>query len=319
MAQMNVRPVVETIADEVATLDPATDLLIVISHIGLPADRALAQQVNGIDLIVGGHSHTRMVEPERVNGVWIVQAGSYLRSVGHIELSVENDAIQDFEAKIVDLVDPSLAANASDEMKALVEKWQSEIDVIYGESVGVAESPLTRDYNHDSGLGAWITDALRNWAKTDVAVYNGGGLRANINEGALKVLDLYEVFPFGNPVVTFEASGEALLGLALRNAWAEFAERQGFIQISGMHSEWRVRRGAPEMVKVTIGGEPIDLDKTYTVATNSFVAEQASRYLGFPVETYDATDVKVLDIAVEAAKENRIAAPEVERSVRVSE
>ena len=196
-------------------------------------------------------------------------------------------------------------------------KWQSEIDAIYGESVGVAESALTRDYNHDSSLGAWITDALRVWAKTDVAVYNGGGLRANINEGELQVLDLYEVFPFGNPVVTFEASGEALLGLALRNAWAEFAERQGFIQLSGMHAEWRVRRGAPEMVKVTIGGEPIDLDKTYTVATNSFVAEQASRYLGFTVESWEGTGVKILDVAVEAAKGKRISAPADERSVRV--
>ncbi len=319
MAQLSVRPVVETVAHEVATLDPATDVLIVLSHIGLPADRALAQQVNGIDLIVGGHSHSRMADPERVNGVWIVQAGSYLRSVGQVEMRVENDAIQDFSAEIVDLSDPTLAATASDHMKELVSSWQSEVDSIYGERIGTAATPFTRDYNHDSSLGNWITDALRKWADTDVALYNGGGLRANINEGELQVLDLYKVFPFGNPVVTFEVSGEALMGLALRNAWAEFAERQGFIQVSGMHAEWRVRRGAPEMVDVTIGGLPIELDRTYTVATNSFVADQAARYLGFTVDTYEATGAKILDIAVQSARGKHITAPEDERSIMIQQ
>ena len=73
------------------------------------------------------------------------------------------------------------------------------------------------------------------------------------------------------------------------------------------------------MVNVTIGGEPIALDKTYTVATNSFVAEQASRYLGFTVDTYESTGVKILDVAVEAARGKHIAPPTDERSVLVNQ
>jgi 2',3'-cyclic-nucleotide 2'-phosphodiesterase (5'-nucleotidase family) len=94
---------VETMQRYLDELDPKTDLLIALTHQGVTDDSILAASVQGLDLIVGGHSHTRLKSPMVVNGVYILQAGSNTEYLGVADLVVENDRITKLDGKLVQL------------------------------------------------------------------------------------------------------------------------------------------------------------------------------------------------------------------------
>jgi 5'-nucleotidase/UDP-sugar diphosphatase len=317
MSQIQLSPLVESVQAEIDRLDPETDLLVVLSHIGLDADRRLADKVKGLDLIVGGHSHTHLSEPEQVNGTWIVQAGSYGRSVGQVTLTVENDAISSFSGEVVDLVAEVVPEKVRPEMAELVAHYSSQITSEYGQVISNAKATLGRSYHYESDLGNWITDVLREAGKSHVALYNVGGIRADLVAGEVTVGSIYEIFPFGNQVVTFELTGTEVLGVLLDNARTTLERDHGCIQLSGANMVWQERMGAPEAVEITVGGEPFDPDAIYTVTSNSYVAEQADRYLsGASPKNLKGLEQTVFDVALAAAKAGPIEAPPKGRWVR---
>lgn len=285
--------VAQAVQAEVDVLDPQTDLVVVLSHIGVEDDRMLAATVHGVDLIVGGHSHTRIPTAEQINGVWIVQTGSYTRSLGVVDLVVSGDAISEFHYELRDLLPGTAPGPASATVTELAKKYQTEIDTIYGEVLGTSPAIMGRSYNHESAVGRWITDVLRESTQTDIGLYNGGGLRADIPAGTIKVLDIYQCFPFGNHVVTFKLTGDQVMGIVLGNMAAEAFEKRGFLSISGLSYKWRMNNGAPEASDVRIGGKPIDPKATYTLSANSYIAEQWEKHLGVPpmdLQTLTMTD-----------------------------
>ena len=318
--KLSIESITESVSAEVARLDPETDLLIVVSHIGLDSDRTLAASVPGIDLIVGGHSHTYLPEPEQVGGTWVVQAGSYTRSLGVLTLTVEDDAIVGFDGELVDLLPDGAPAEPSAEIQSLVTKYADLMDERYGEDLGEAAATLGRDYNDECALGDWITDVLREATDADIAVYNAGGLRADLNAGPLTLRSIYEIFPFGNEVVTFELTGPEVLGILLSNAQAQMEKESSFTSISGASLVWRERLGAPEVVEARVGGELIDLDRTYLIATNSYVAEHAKKKLAntAPKNQQDFGQT-VMQAAAEAARQGPIEPPEMGRIQRAAQ
>lgn len=291
--KVRLEPVADAVRRELTKLDPQTDLVIVLSHIGVDDDIALAEAVPGIDLIVGGHSHTRLLEPKNVKGTWIVQAGCYNRELGIDDLVVKDDAIAEFHYELRDLTPATSPGPARTEVQALADSYEEKVDQVYGEVIGTAGGLFTRDYHHESTEGRWIADVLRDAAHADVGLYNGGGLRADIAPGSVSLRTLYEAFPFGNQVMAFHLRGDELQGLVLRNAAAENDEKRGFLPISGVEYHWRVSQGAPELVDVYVGRKPLDLNASYLVAANSYIVEQWQKHLG--VEPKDAVGVGVTD------------------------
>lgn len=250
--------IADAVRGEVERLDAVTDLVVVVSHIGVEADQELAAEVAGIDLIVGGHSHTPLREAIQVGDTWIVQAGSYARSLGTVQLRVEDDAITRFEYELVDLVDQP--ADVPPSVQALYEDLRSEVAAEWEVPIGLSEVEMREGRGVLSDMGLWACARLREAAGTDIAVYNSGGLRAPFFQGPLTRADVYSVFPFDNTVATFELSGadvEVLAGLA-----------GGDIQYQGF-----------SRVPVTVGGEALDETRTYTVATNSFMFERWSGFV----------------------------------------
>ena len=102
-AGIRILPTIETIKRLVTQLDSQTDLLIALTHQGVVDDSILAMNVQGLDLIVGGHSHTRLTHPKKVNGVLIVQAGLNCENLGVLDLSVENDLITQYDGGLIQL------------------------------------------------------------------------------------------------------------------------------------------------------------------------------------------------------------------------
>ncbi len=314
-ARLTLLPEAEGVQAEVNRLDPATDLVVVLSHIGVEADQELASKVSGIDLIVGAHSHTRLTNALHIGDTWIVQAGSYNRSLGVVDLVEQDDHITEFHYELRDLLPDTATVSPAPGMQELVDSYKKSIDRVYGETVSSSSALLGRSYNHESALGRWITDALRAQSGADVALYNGSGLRADIPAGPVTRLTLFQCFPFQNPVMRFHLSGQELLGIILQNLAADADEKRGFLSTSGLTWTWRRNAGAPEVVTSSVGGKPLDLAADYTVAASSFLVEQAQKYLGAEPRDVEATGFTDLDAAIAYAQKGPVKDPGDQRGV----
>lgn len=316
-ARMVVLPVVDSVRAEATRLDPATDVLIALTHIGVDEDKRLAAAVPTLDLIVGGHSHTPLKAAIKQGNTYIVQAGSYTRSLGIAELDVQDDVIVGFRSELRDLAPETAPVAENESLRQLADHYKENIDQVYGEMLGRAPANLDKNYHHESGLMRWITDAIRSAARTDIALYNGGGLRSEIVAGEVTRRHLFECFPFENAIFTFAITGEQLVGLVLGNIAADANESRSFLGIAGVKYTWRMAGAAPEVVSISVGTQPIDLAKSYSVAATSYIVDQSTKFLGFTPAEPVLLGTNDFEAAVTYAREHGIADNGEKRGVKV--
>lgn len=321
MAKIKVEAPIDAVKRLLPKIDPDTDVIILLTHEGLDEDRALARQLGPeVDVIVGGHSHTSLSHGTVENGIVIVQAGCSLDSIGRLALHVKDDKVVSHEGEMIQLKADQVAPGP--EMKTLLDKDEARVQALFGETIGTLETEWKRNYYGESNLGNFVADALREKWNADFACINSGSLRKNMAPGPITRLDVYEVYPFTNPIVTFEVTGDELMKILQHNAWSAVNHDHGVLQLSGVTYEY-ARDGGKDakIVKATVGGQPIDPKKTYKgVSGNFIVVDKAEKYLGFaPVRTWADTGCHVRAIVEEAirarktvksAVEGRIVGPE---------
>jgi 5'-nucleotidase / UDP-sugar diphosphatase len=261
--------------------DAKTDLIVVLTHQGVEDDRELAQQLTDVDVIIGGHSHTRLTRAETVNGILLVQAGSKTSNLGRLTLSVAGDSITSYDYELIDtwvadVVKPNM------ELQLMVDRYEDMIAADYGRVIGMLLTDWQRNSRGESNLGNFVTDVMRATTGTDFALINSGGLRKNLAAGPIRKLDIAEILPFSNTLVTFACTGEQLLDLIHHNAAAALDGEHGVLQVSGLHYSFRQGNdGETEIVSARVNGEPVDAEAIYTGTTVDFVMGRAERYLGF--------------------------------------
>jgi 5'-nucleotidase len=156
------------------------------------------------------------------------------------------------------------------ELASLLAPWEQKVDALANRATGVQVSAdLTRDYDAESPLGDVLADALRAAAHADVALLNGGGLRADLPAGPLTYGRLYEVLPFDNTVSTLTLTGAQLRALLD----AAYAHRGGLFQQAGLRVTLSACQGPGRLEKVTLAsGARLQPDKTYRVVMPDFLA-----------------------------------------------
>ncbi len=270
---------------EVANLKASgADVIIALSHLGTDkssefTSERLAKEVGGINLIVDGHSHSLHEEGLKVKDTLIVSTGQYIENIGV--------AVFDKEGK---LSAATVNAKTFAETDANVDKVVAELneanETVLSEVVGktnveldgVRENVRTKETN----LGDLTADAMRHATGADVALTNGGGIRASIKAGDITKLDMVTVFPFGNYVVTKSVTGEALVK-ALEHGVSGYPAPNGpFPQVSGITFSIDASKPVGSRVSdVKINGNPIDLQAKYLLATNDFMAIGGDGYTMF--------------------------------------
>lgn len=254
------------------------EVIVALTHVGLESDGsrhtgivngdiALARKVPGIDLILGGHTHTPLKEPIAVGSVLILQNGGQLRTAGRAELSVDPaKGVVARSARSVAL-DPGLYP-PDPEVAAIVARHQEAAQAELGRPLGSAALALTRSNDGESLAGNWIMDVMRRAAGTELALMNTFGIRADLPAGPLTYGDVYKVMPFDNLLATFEITGAELRKVV------EYAVGEGAILVQFLGLEYAYDRGRPagtRVVTVTTGGTPLQDDRTYLVAAPDFV------------------------------------------------
>lgn len=258
--------------------------ILMLSHSGFEEDQKLAAEVPGIDLILGGHSHTRVDHPKEVRcGAWttlVAQDFQWGELLGRIELDLDPEGrIQAHNGFLVPVAGDTPAA---EDVTTLVGGYTERIAVAMREVIGQAPEGLSAEgkYERECGLGRWAADIVRSTTGAEIAFLNAGGLRASINPGPIRVEDIFQVFPFENSLVTVSMSGarvRSLLGLVARR-------QAGLLYMSGATAV--LENGAANDVRV--GGKPLEDGRLYRIATIDYLAQANDKYTTFS----EATDLK---------------------------
>ncbi|HSA80085.1 MAG TPA: 5'-nucleotidase C-terminal domain-containing protein [Geminicoccaceae bacterium] len=274
-------PTVATATAAVAQLQAdGADLIIALTHVDLADDRALARGVDGIDLILGGHDHEPITFYE--GGVLIAKAGYDAHYLAAIDLAV--DRVMERDKEVVQVIPAwrylTTAGIAPDpEVKAVVDRYEAELDEQLNVPVGTTtvelDSRRSTVRTAESNFGNLIADAIRTAVGADVALANGGGIRGDRTYDAGTVLtrkDILTELPFGNVTVLIELTGADLLA-TLENGVSQVEDTAGrFPQVSGMSYRYDASRPAGgRIVAVEVGGRPLEMGRTYRLATNDFI------------------------------------------------
>ena len=303
----NLAGIAQAQCDELKEL--GCDIIICLAHLGDDVSSTpyrstdVLEQVTDIDLWVDGHSHSVLNddgEAHLVNGTLVASTGEYTKNIG----VVTYDGAE-FDAGLVHYADLCNTYEQDGEIitefygydpeiTALVQNYYDEMMEFYSEVVGHTDVLLngTREFvrTQETNLGDLAADAILAAApNADFALTNGGGIRANIEIGDITRYDLFTVFPFGNIVATVELTGAQIVYILEAATHACPGIDGAFPQVSGItfeihtYIEYEGEYANPtnpgsRIQNVCINGEPIDLDATYVMATNDFLAAGGDTY-----------------------------------------
>lgn len=293
---------VDTVEKYVRELRGKSDIIIVLSHIGFSADIDLAKKVEGIDVIVGGHSHTKVAKPVVIGKTFIVQAFEHSKVLGVLDLTVKNGSIVKADGWL-ESVAPIGKENKA--VGAIVDKYQQKVDSFMNYTVGESLSDLdgVNVRRQETNLGNLITDIMRMTSGADAAIINGATIRTSIRKGPVKVSDVYAVVPFDNYIVAIKLTGKQIRD-TLEHGVSAIDEGEGrFPQVSGL--VFTYDRFAPKGSRVKdvfIGGNLLVADREYLIATNDFLAAGGDGYKAFGDALKSSKDYAVIGGALKGKK-----------------
>jgi 5'-nucleotidase/UDP-sugar diphosphatase len=249
-------------ASKMKRLRASGEILIGLTHIGYTQDLLLARQWPEIDVIIGGHSHTRVDAAATVEGVLVAQAGSDNRFLGRIDLHLRDGRIVEKKGVLIDL---GPRTDEDPVIKAKIAEYHRNPAL----ARVIARAPL--EITGKNALGCMMTDAIR-WAHgLDIAFQNNGGIRLGRLPQAITLGDVYTLDPFGNQVVKLVMTPAEIRSL-IKGSFEKSSAID--LQVSGLSYE--VRTDADLRVKEIRlrrpDGAPLAEDRTYTVGLSSYIA-----------------------------------------------
>ncbi len=270
--------------------------IIVLSHSGLNVDKRVAAETTGVDVIVGGHDNSLLSNtiegakgpyPVMVGDTAIVQAYAYGKFLGELNVTFDD------EGKVIEAVgEPVImdAAVAEDETtKARIAEAAAPLEEIRNKVVAETVEPIDGDRANcraqECTMGNLVADAMLDRVKDQgiqIAIANGGGLRASIDAGEVTMGEVLTVLPFQNTLSTFQVSGQTVID-ALENGVSQIEDGGGrFPQVAGLTFTFDASQPVGSRVSdVMVDGAPIDPAATYGVVSNNFVRNGGDGYSMF--------------------------------------
>ena len=287
--------------------------IIVLGHLGYTVDQELAKAVSGIDVIVGGHSHTFLGTGEGEAGPYptlvknpdgvdvpIVQAGQYGKVLGDLKVTWDD------AGKVISATGAPILLDASVKPDQgfidRVAELGKPLESLKAEVIGSATAPIEGDRKvcraMECSMGNLVADAMLDRVKDQgvtIAVQNGGGLRASIDAGEITMGEVLTVLPFSNTLATFQLTGADIVA-SLENGVSDIENGAGrFPQVAGLKytfdkSKPAGSRVSDVMVQDGTNWAPIDPAKTYGVVTNNFMRTGGDGYTLFAENGMEAYD-----------------------------
>ena len=289
------------VADQYAAelREQGADMVIAISHLGYGGgsteyyyDCGIVSRTRHIDMIIGGHSHTTLkkaIYVENLDGdkVPVVQTGSKGLNLGYAKIRLDGNGKPSFTYRLIPVnsrldnrIDPTFSGIIEDYAAEVKEKMDVKLGYApYNINRGTPESPLG---NLSADGLIWAAKKFHN-VDADVAVYNSGGVRANISKGDVTLGDVYSVFPFDNVLSLVTITGKDLRYLMYKVPGSLYVNKEVKL----------VADDTGYVTSITVNGQQIDDSKTYTVATIDYISDNDAytSILGNPIDREDSVEI----------------------------
>ena len=291
------------------------DYVIGLGHLGIDEQssplmsKEVIANTTGFDAFIDGHSHSTFSETIKdKSGKEVVfeQTGTKLANVGKLTIKTDGTIAHeniDLSAVEEDADAKAYIAGITEKFDALQKKVVAKTTVTLT-TKGADGKRAVR--SAETNLGDLCADAYRLLLGADVAFVNGGGVRADINAGDITYGDIINVHPFGNSACLVEVTGQQLKDALELGSAAYPGESGGFLQVSGLtytinadipssvvkndKSEFVKVDGAYRVSDIMVGGQPLDVNKTYTLASHNYMLKDA----GDGYTMFGTKNVKVL-------------------------
>lgn len=294
--------------------DQGVNKIVLLSHVGYVKDQEIARAVDGIDVIVGGHSHTLLssTDPKAAGPyptlvknpagveVPVVTAYAYSKFLGDLTVTFDDNGVVKSTAGAPKLLDASVTPDEG--FTKRVAELAAPLEEMKKKEIGVAEAAIDGSREvcraKECTMGNLVSDALLERVKDQgitIAIQNGGGLRASIDAGPVTMGEVLTVLPFQNSVATFQIKGVDLLA-ALENGAGQIEEGAGrFVQTAGLkYSFDRSKPPGSRIVSVEVkeGDAFVKLDpeKTYGVVTNNYTRTGGDGFKTFATKAINPYD-----------------------------
>ena len=284
---LTIKDPIEVSKEIVAELKDKTDIIIALAHLGLDesstvTSKALALAVDGIDLIIDGHSHHKLEAGQLEGNTLIVQTENYGKNLGFVDIEVKNNEVVSKTARLVG-AEATAETLPDPELAEFIASVNPKNDPAFNEVVattevyldGVRENVRTKETN----LGNLSADAARAATGADIAFVNGGGIREDIPVGDITKGKIAAIFPFGNTIEVKKITGQDLKAMLEWSVSDYPAAKGAFLQVSGLTFAFDpAKEAGSKVADVMVGGQPLDPAKEYTVAINDFMSAGGDGY-----------------------------------------
>jgi 5'-nucleotidase len=264
------------IAEEVRQLKDRTDVIIVLSHLGIVSDRLMAEQLSGIDLILGAHTHHLLEEPLLIGRTTICAAGKFGEYVGRVEIGMDEETERPvFRATCI----PTAAMTEQPEAEAIIGSFHESGQRRLSKVVAHLEEALPADTEREAPLGNLLAAGLRRWTNAELGIVNAGQLLGGLMPGDVTAGQLHALCPSPINPCRMELSGLQIREALEQSLLPEYIHKPikgygfrgevlGRLAVDGMAIEYDLSQ--PPMRRIAnmlVNGEPFDDERIYKVGT----------------------------------------------------
>lgn len=308
-------------------LEDKCDMIVAISHLGLQADRKLANDVPGIDLIVGGGSKSKLTAPVILNTpkgkTIIVQAYKQGRYLGRLDIALKDKNVKIIDYKLIP-VDYNVVSNVemSTTIRNLYDKLKDEVNRPIGRTEIELDGRKSHIRTRETNLGNLFVEAIKEkFPQVDVVIQNAGGIRGDgiIPAGKITVKDVWEWHPFENKIVLVTIKGKELKEVLERGVSNLPRSKGNFLQVEGLafkvdltgspqelsEDNNTIKFNGERVKEVLVNGKPLDYNKDYRVAINDFIYSGGDGFVSFKKAKNPVyTNVSLADVVIEYFQKN---------------
>lgn len=293
-AEVVITDPVEAARKVVGELQSKSDIIIALTHIGLINDKTLASSVNGIDIIVGGHSKTKLSVPIIVNNhdghqTVIVQAKNQGRYLGKLDVAIKDKKVKLIDYKLIP-IDSTITPDIDYAM--LIDKFDKKLKEEAARTIGLTNVPLDSIKSHirtgETNLGDLIADSIREaFPEADISFVNSGGIRGDkvYPIGKISLADIWEMNAYENKVVIVSLTGKQIKEVLERAVSSLPISKGSFLQVSGLSyvvdltgkpqelsvDRTHIKYEGDRIINIKFKGKKLEADKIYKVLVNDFM------------------------------------------------
>ncbi|MDQ0338182.1 2',3'-cyclic-nucleotide 2'-phosphodiesterase (5'-nucleotidase family) [Caldalkalibacillus uzonensis] len=266
----------KAVAQSVTQLKEQVDFVLVLSHLGFPRDKKLAEQVQGIDLILGAHTHHFLPNGLKIGRTWIHQVGKFGQYVGCVKVYYDT-SLNRFSCYPQAETVQEMKEDA--EAVQVLASWAAQAEQHLAQPVTVLDQPLDISWHEETTLGNLLAEAINDWCQTELSMVNTGLILDHLPQGDVTFRDIHRICPHPINACRVHLTGEEIWAILERSLDHELqtleikgfgfrGKKLGMMAINGLKVEYHEQHsGAAVITNIYTAHGPLDRQKIYTVAT----------------------------------------------------